>query len=123
MTDITTRLRSIYVAEGANYVGEAADLIDKLRAESDRARHYRSAEFADITAERDGWKSLAEQRNGQMQAMVNDVHSCSHTCVRAGCVNVRLREALKVATDWLVDDVCPLGWTVDRLRAALKETK
>lgn len=35
MTDITTRLRSIYVAEGANYVTEAADLIDKLRAERD----------------------------------------------------------------------------------------
>lgn len=33
MTDITTRLRSIYVAEGANYVQEAADLIECLRAE------------------------------------------------------------------------------------------
>ena len=35
MTDITTRLRRIYVSEGANYVTEAADLIDKLRAERD----------------------------------------------------------------------------------------
>ena len=35
MTDITKRLRRIYVAEGANYVQEAADLIDKLRAERD----------------------------------------------------------------------------------------
>jgi hypothetical protein len=33
MIDITTRLRSIYVAEGANYVQEAADLIVCLRAE------------------------------------------------------------------------------------------
>jgi hypothetical protein len=33
MTDITERLRSIYVAEGANYVQEAADLIECLRAE------------------------------------------------------------------------------------------
>ena len=33
MTDITTRLRSIYVAEGSNYVQEAADLIECLRAE------------------------------------------------------------------------------------------
>jgi hypothetical protein len=33
MTDITTRLRSIYVSEGANYVTEAADLIECLRAE------------------------------------------------------------------------------------------
>ena len=33
MTDITTRLRSIYVSEGANYVQEAADLIECLRAE------------------------------------------------------------------------------------------
>ena len=36
MTDITTRLRRIYVSEGANYVTEAADLIDKLRAERDQ---------------------------------------------------------------------------------------
>jgi len=36
MTDITERLRRIYVSEGANYVQEAADLIDKLRAERDR---------------------------------------------------------------------------------------
>ena len=35
MTDITERLRRIYVTEGANYVQEAADLIDKLRAERD----------------------------------------------------------------------------------------
>jgi hypothetical protein len=33
MTDITTRLRSIYVSEGSNYVTEAADLIECLRAE------------------------------------------------------------------------------------------
>ena len=36
MTDITERLRRIYVAEGANYVTEAADTIDRLRAERDR---------------------------------------------------------------------------------------
>jgi len=36
MTDITERLRSIYVAEGANYVQEAADLIECLRAERDQ---------------------------------------------------------------------------------------
>ena len=36
MTDITERLRRIYVAEGANYVQEAADTIDKLRAERDQ---------------------------------------------------------------------------------------
>ena len=35
MTDITERLRRLYVSEGANYVTEAADLIDKLRAERD----------------------------------------------------------------------------------------
>ena len=35
MTDITERLRRIYVSEGANYVQEAADTIDKLRAERD----------------------------------------------------------------------------------------
>lgn len=33
MTDITDRLRRIYVASGANYVQEAADTIQQLRAE------------------------------------------------------------------------------------------
>lgn len=32
MTDITERLRSLYVDSGTNYVSEAADLIDRLRA-------------------------------------------------------------------------------------------
>ena len=36
MTDITKRLLRIYVSEGANYVQEAADTIDKLRAERDQ---------------------------------------------------------------------------------------
>jgi hypothetical protein len=76
MTDITERLRSIYVSEGANYVQEAADLIECLRTE------------------RDGWKSLAEQRNKHMQSILNDVHSCGPTCAKAGCVNRRLRDAL-----------------------------
>lgn len=35
MTDITERLRRLYVQDGTNYVQEAADLIDKLRAERD----------------------------------------------------------------------------------------
>jgi hypothetical protein len=67
MTDITERLRSIYVSEGANYVQEAADLIECLRAER--------------------------------KSMVNDVHSCGPTCVKAGCVNRRLRDALSMWLD------------------------
>ena len=35
MTDITERLRRIYVTEGANYVQEAANEIQRLRAERD----------------------------------------------------------------------------------------
>ena len=35
MTDITTRLRRLYVQDGTNYVQEAADTIEKLRAERD----------------------------------------------------------------------------------------
>ena len=38
MTDITERLRRIYVTSGANYVQEAADTIQKLRAELAEAR-------------------------------------------------------------------------------------
>jgi hypothetical protein len=33
MTDITERLRRLYVQDGTNYVQEAADLIECLRAE------------------------------------------------------------------------------------------
>ena len=94
MTDITERLRRLYVQDGTNYVQEAADLIVCLRAERKALVNY-------ITAERDGWKSLAEQRNKQMQAMVNDVHSCGPTCAKAGCVNRRLREQVKALTDAL----------------------
>jgi hypothetical protein len=84
MTDITERLRRLYVQDGTNYVQEAADLIVCLRAE-------RKALVNDITAERDGWKSLAEQRNKQMETMVNDVHSCHAGCTKAGCVTQRLQ--------------------------------
>ena len=35
MIEITTRLRRLYVQDGTNYVQEAADTIDKLRAERD----------------------------------------------------------------------------------------
>jgi hypothetical protein len=92
MTDITTRLRRLYVKAGTNYAWHAADLIDNLRSKQARADQYHAAELADITAERDGWKSIAEQRAGQMKALVNDVHSCGPTCQKAGCVNRRLRE-------------------------------
>lgn len=88
MTDITTRLRSIYVAEGANYVTEAADLIDNLRAKQARADQYHAAELADITAERD--------------ALVNDVHSCHAGCTLAGCVAAGLRADLAAAMDQCV---------------------
>ena len=91
MTDITTRLRSIYVSEGANYVQEAADLIECLRAE------------------RDGWKSLAEQRAGQMQALVNDVHSCGPTCAKAGCVNRRLQTRVAHLEQLVTDAVYMLS--------------
>jgi hypothetical protein len=100
MTDITTRLRSIYVAEGANYVQEAADLIECLRAER--------------------------------KALVNDVHSCGPTCQKAGCVNRRLRDALReyiAAADNSVRSSDPLGAMLrfgeadKAARAALGETK
>jgi hypothetical protein len=97
MTDITERLRSIYVSEGANYVQEAADLIECLRAER--------------------------------KSMVNDVHSCGPTCTKAGCVNVRLREALQGLLDDITEyqTINHLGgennhWQV-AARAALGDTK
>jgi hypothetical protein len=129
MTDITERLRRLYVQDGTNYVGEAADLIDNLRSKQARADQYHAAELADLAAERDGWKSLAEQRAGQMQALVNDVHSCGPTCVKAGCVNRRLRDALQGLLDDITEyqTINHLGgennhWQV-AARAALGDTK
>ena len=77
MIEITTRLRRLYVQDGTNYVQEAADTIDKLRAE------------------RDMWKDTVTQRDRQILGLVNDVHSCGPTCRMAGCVNRRLRDALE----------------------------
>ena len=77
MTDITERLRRIYVSEGANYVQEAANEIQRLRAE------------------RDMWKDTVTQRDRQILGLVNDVHSCHPDCAKAGCVNRRLRERVK----------------------------
>jgi len=36
MTDITERLRRLYVQDGTNYVQEAANAIEQLRAERDQ---------------------------------------------------------------------------------------
>ena len=95
MTNITERLRRIYVAEGTNYVQEAADLIDNLRAENKAIRElmncYNLGGWTDSLAlikERDALRAERDQ-------LVNDVHSCGPTCTRAGCVNRRLREALR----------------------------
>ena len=82
MTDITERLRRIYVTEGANYVQEAANEIQRLRAE------------------RDMWKDTVTQRDRQILGLVNDVHSCGPTCRMAGCVNRGLREALQLSLRW-----------------------
>ena len=102
MTDITKRLLRIYVSEGANYVQEAADLIDKLRAE------------------RDMWKDTVTQRDRQILGLVNDVHSCGPTCTKAGCVNRRLREALVMCST--AGDGLTLAQEA-QIRAALGETK
>jgi hypothetical protein len=121
MTDITERLRRLYVQDGTNYVQEAADLIVCLRAE-------RKALVNDITAERDGWKSIAEQRAGQMKTLVNDVHSCHAGCTKAGCVNRRLRERVAHLEQLVTDAVYMLskarmwngmGWTYNPLHPVI----
>ena len=102
MIEITTRLRRLYVQDGTNYVQEAADLIDKLRAE------------------RDMWKDTVSQRDRQIAGLVNDVHSCGPTCVRAGCVNRRLREVLVMCST--AGDGLTLAQEA-QIRAALEQTK
>ena len=100
MTDITDRLRRLYVQDGTNYVQEAANAIEQLRAERD--------------------------------ALVNNVHSCHAGCQKAGCVNQRLRDALReyiAASDIILmgdDDVAAVlrfGEAEKAARAALGETK
>ena len=57
MTDITERLRRIYVASGANYVQEAADTIQKLRAEIAECKRL-MAELIDEFDEHDDCENL-----------------------------------------------------------------
>ena len=102
MTDITERLRRIYVTEGANYVQEAANEIQRLRAE------------------RDMWKDTVTQRDRQILGLVNDVHSCGPTCRMAGCVNRRLRDALVMCST--AGDGLTLAQEA-QIRAALGEAK
>ena len=102
MIEITTRLRRLYVQDGTNYVQEAADLIEKLRAE------------------RDMWKDTVSQRDRQILGLVNDVHSCGPTCARAGCVNGRLRDALVMCST--AGDGLTLAQEA-QIRAALGEAK
>ena len=54
----------------------------------------------------------------------SDVEYVRADTIEAQAERIRvLREALEVATNWLSDDRHPIGWTVDRLRAALEATK
>ena len=41
MSDIVERLRRLYVQNGTNYVQEAADEIERLRADAERYRYLR----------------------------------------------------------------------------------
>ena len=58
MTDITERLRSLYVQHGTNYVQEAAREIESLRAEVDAWRtrfpgyRYRDGEIQTVPLEK-----------------------------------------------------------------------
>jgi hypothetical protein len=105
MIEITTRLRRLYVQDGTNYVQEAADTIDKLRAE------------------RDMWKDTVTQRDRQILGLVNDVHSCGPTCARAGCVNRRLRDALTHISLCSKNSMSSKDECGSIARAALEQTK
>ena len=66
----------------------------------------------------------------RMRAMANDFASDLAWCdeaaghIEAQAERIRvLREALNVATNWLSEDRCPLGWTVSRLRDTIEATK
>jgi hypothetical protein len=95
MTDITERLRRLYVQDGTNYVTEAADTIDNLRAKQARADQYHAAELADITSERN--------------KLVNDVHSCHAGCTKAGCVAAGLQARVAHLEQLVTDAVYTLS--------------
>lgn len=86
MTDITERLRSRqwpHQGDAKHWAlrDEAADELDRLRAE-----------LADLKIERD----ILRRDNDNHRA---SVHSCHAGCTRAGCVNERLRAALREAAE------------------------
>ena len=54
----------------------------------------------------------------------SDVEYVRADTIEAQAERIRvLREALNVATNWLSEDRCPLGWTVSRLRDTIEATK
>jgi len=88
--------------------------IDAAKREADRLRR----ELADMTVERD----ILRRDNANMRA---SVHTCGPTCAMAGCVNARLREALRTVLSVWDDSAClvPIEFeaAIDAARAALGE--
>jgi len=72
MSDLPDRLRRLYVSDGTNYVQEAADEIDRLRAERDDNAWWRK-ELADKLHDRETQISnaWAELRAAGVQSETN----------------------------------------------------
>jgi len=81
MTDITERLRRLYVQHGTDYVQEAADEIESLRAELARKDEF--------------YTRLAEVHEGAMKMWESDERECAMKAYELAAENKGMREEVE----------------------------
>jgi len=81
MTDITERLRRLYVQHGTDYVQEAADEIESLRAELARKDEF--------------YTRLAEVHEGAMKMWESDERECAMKAYELAAENKGVREEIE----------------------------
>ena len=112
MTDITERLRRLYVQHGTDYVQAAADEIERLRAELARKDEF--------------YTRLAEVHEGAMKMWESDERECAMKAYEMAAENKGLREEverLRHDIERHIAMASELATENERLRAELAKCK
>lgn len=124
MSDLTDRLRGLYVTNGTNYVQEAADEIDKLRVTNKMLMDDKAALTADLDAE----KLFSKQAMQTAQEVAAERDALRETQAKFGQVQHdllsqidALREQLTLAESVRAAQVAGLTEGAEKLREALRE--